>query len=587
MKKIIQVLTAGLLVAGLLAACAPAFEPDLDVSYNLRGETSSTDYGITVSSNTANNATLQVQPASGGYPQRIILQVADTKTSNSINFDIGAGDQIPGLSIHLLLKAATQYTLYNEVDPALNYSAYPIAKNQVELVMPFNDSILTSTATKHLIVKLDPTKVTFNGGKGRLNRDGDSRAGEAEEDAQYFYYTNVTPPVGYGGLPYTTFGPNDGIEYYTGTIIGYNLNGTFLTYGGPTLAVRDFGIDSSLSGTPFAEFRAEDLVKAFRFEKFSPATGVWQPLIPIGQNFTAGVGTSTLNISFGADAPQSREIVRYMIDPYLIVSSKKAGGDDRGTIIRASYDQFKYAAKNGSISENDWEEYLGPFDNPSPNELPYLTINGATLLTAAPSIGVSGARGNYFIDLTVDTHPPSGAVDDPKLDIDTLQNRGNIRIFQKSGAAYNGKVMAEVSIDSTKITLLSGTRFRIYLPANYAPLIGPPAGNLEIRIANVTLGFTQGTSPVVSKTAYFFLPNGGSVNVDDTGAYRFEVKSPYAFCGDPCGGFPPSFAASWKRRNWAFFSGAPFFSGQKKPVCAAYRETCGLLGNSAGGVGAA
>ncbi|MDR1278930.1 MAG: hypothetical protein LBK02_09270 [Treponema sp.] len=516
MKKIIQVLTAGLLAAGLLAACAPAFEPDIDERYNLQGERSSTDYGIRVSQVTAETDTLQVQPASNGYPQRIILQVADTNplTNNSINFDIGAGNQIPGLSIHLL-TAATQYTLYNEVDPALNYSAYSIAKNQVELVMPFNDSILTSTATKHLIVKLDPTKVTFNGGKGRLNRDNDSRPGEAEEDAQYFYYTNVTPPVGYGGQPYTTFGPNDGLRYYTGTIANPAFSGDFPSQGGPSLAVSSFTIDSSLSGTPNTEFRADDLVKAFRFEKFYPAEGVWRPLKPTSQTFNTG----TLTISFGADNPTSRDIARYMIDPYLIVSSKKAGGDNRGTTIRGSYNQSIYTGANGSISKDDWT-YLGPFDSPSTPSRS-LSIASAALLTAPPSITVSGFRGNYFIDLTVNT---SGTgVFDPVLDIVTLRNKGNIRIFQKKAAAYNGDVVAELTIDPQKITLLSGNQFRIYLPADYAPLSGTPAGNLEVRIANVILNFKQGSSSGTPTTAYFFQPNG---SVDETGAYRFEVKFP-------------------------------------------------------------
>jgi hypothetical protein len=519
MKKIIQVLIAGLLVAGLLAACAPAFEPDLNVRYNLQEERSSTSYGITVTSNTAPGATLRVQPASGGYPQRIILQVADTKTTDSINFDIGAGNQIPGLSIHLL-TAATQYSLYNEVDPALNYSAYSIAENQVELVMPFNDSILTSTATKYLIVKLDPTKVTFNGGKGRLNRDGDSRPGEAEEDALYFYYTNVTEPVGYTGTGYTAPTATQGIRYYTNTI-ALPTTVSFPVFGGPTLSADTFAIDGSLSGTPNAEFRAEDLVKAFRFEKFSPVTGVWQPLIPTGQNFNSTTGG--LTITFGADAPQARDIVRYVIDPYLIVSSKKAGGDNRGTTIRASYDQSIYAAKDGKISKNAWQ-YLGPFDN-SP-AIPYLTIDTATLLTTAPLKSVSGSRGNYFIDLKVNINSPGGTVHNEVLNIDTLRNRGNIRIFQKSGEAsgHGGDVMAEVSIDPTKITLLSPTEFRIYLPANYAPLTTPNKGNLEIRIINVTLGFNLNSSNGASTTAHFFRPNGGSV--DDTGAYRFEVKFP-------------------------------------------------------------
>jgi hypothetical protein len=529
MKKIIQVLTAGLLVAGLLAACAPAFEPDLDVSYNLQGERSSTDYGITVSSNTANNATLQVQPASGGYPQRIILEVADSnsKTTDSVNFDIGAGNQIAGLSIHLLTSASDQYTLYNEVDPPLNYNAYPVTENQVELVMPFNDPILGSTTTnptnnptKYLIVKLDPTKVTFNGGKGRLNRDGDSRPGEAEEDAHYFYFTNITAPAGYtGSTAYAA--PHQGIQYYTNTITP-PASVSFPVFGGSTLSVDTFAIDGSLSGTPNAEFRAEDLVKAFRFEKFSPVTGVWQPLIPTGQSFNSTTGG--LTITFGADAPQPRDIVRYVIDPYLIVSSKKAGGDNRGTTIRASYDQSIYAAANGSISKSDWE-YLGPFDN-SP-AIPYLTINGATLLTASPGINASGSRGNYFIDLKVNINSPGGTVHNEVLNIDTLRNRGNIRIFQKSGKAsgYGGDVMAEVSIDPTKITLLSPTDFRIYLPANYAPLTTPDKGNLEIRIINVTLGFNLNSSNGASTTAHFFRPNGGGT-ADETGSYCFEVKFP-------------------------------------------------------------
>jgi hypothetical protein len=521
MKKIIQVLTAGLVVAGLMAACIPAFEPEIDVRYNLRAEKSSTNYSISVSSTTPPNTALQVQSASGGYPQRIILSVDDSATSNTSNFDIDAQNKIPGLSIHLLTSSAP-YTLYTEVEPALDYSAYPVSKNEVELVMPFNDSVLASTATEYLVVKLDPAKVTFNGGAGRLNRDGDSRPGEAEEDAYFFIYTNITEPTGYSGAQYTT--PSPGIPYYFGTISGYSLTGPFLTQGGSSLAVQGFTIDTTLSGTPNAEFKEEDLIKAFRFEKFYPAEGVWKPLAPSTQTFNPTSGT--LTISFGADAPGARDIVRYMIDPYLIVSSKKAGGD-RGTTIRASYDQSANTDRNGNISKNAWV-YLGPFDNPSPTT-PNLTIKNATLLTADPTLTVSGFRGNYFIDLEVDISNPGGTPFNQVLNLDTLRTSGNIRVFQKTaidGASnYNGEVEAEIRIDPSKITMLSGTKFRVYLPANYAPTRVSPTsgnfGNLELRIYNVVLNFNQGSASGTSATAYFFKPNGG---VDDTGAYRFEVK---------------------------------------------------------------
>jgi hypothetical protein len=74
--------------------------------------------------------------------------------------------------------------LINKVGSGLAYSAYPVAKNKVELQLPFNETELQSASspTSRLILKLDPTQVTFNDGRGKLNTDGDTKPGEAEED---------------------------------------------------------------------------------------------------------------------------------------------------------------------------------------------------------------------------------------------------------------------------------------------------------------------------------------------------------------------------------------------------------------------
>jgi hypothetical protein len=453
--------------------------------------------------------------------------VTDSSTSNGSNFDI-SGDQIPGLTIHSLSAGADQYTLYTE-SAALAYKAYPVAIDQVELVMPFNDPALTTNRSTFLLVKLDPATVTFNGKNGKLNRDGDSTPGEAEEDAVYLYYTGVTQAAGDTAAPFTA--PATGMSYYPGIISGYGPSGDFLTKGGNTLTITGFTVTAALHSAPTTVFDAATLIQAYVFQKYDRSAGTWNPLTPVSQSFATGA----LTITFGNDAPGNRDIVRYIVDPYRIVANVKAGGAN-GTTIRASYNQDRYKNKSGNISRSrvEWN-YLGPFDNPAPNATPSLRIDSVTAInsTTAPGLQVAGLKGNYYLDLEVRVDPTGTGITTPQnqtLDIASLTAKGNIRVFQKEANSdnYGGDVLKEISIDPAKITLISGTQFRIYLPGDYTRVpdfnTPPNIGNLEIRIYNVSLNFRKDTIDTGdSATAYFFKPNGG---VDETGVYRFEVLGP-------------------------------------------------------------
>lgn len=529
MKRIFRLLTAGLIGAGLFAACTPPFEPDLNERYNLQSEKSGADLGITVSSVTAAAAALEVQPAAGsGYPQRIVLQVNSAKTSNTSNFDIGADKKIKGLSIFPLKAGVDARTLYEEVGSGLDYTAYPVAKNQVELQLPFNETELqaASSPTSWLILKLDPAALTFNGGKGKLNADGDTLPGEAEEDFAALYYTGVKPATG------TYPAPNPGMVYANTAIVNYGTtpDNDFLNYGGSSLELSGFSVPAQVSSTPAAHFTASTLIKAYRFEKFNRNTGDWAPLVPDTGLSTFDTGTGKLTIRFStADAPGAFDIVRYMVDPYLIVAGIKAGGD-QGTTLRGSYNQFLNKSKDGTVTADAWS-YTNVMDT-TPVASPYLTITGAVALTGTPTLAVSGAYRSYYLDLGVGvTFSGTVNANSTVLDLASLQQaassgaaaspatQSTIRIFQMNGSdSTTSKIIKEISFDRSRIELKSPTEFRIHLPQDYVNYSS--GAYLEIHIINAKAAFM---SIAESKTATFFKPNGA---VDYTGAYRFRVKGP-------------------------------------------------------------
>ncbi|MDR1588503.1 MAG: hypothetical protein LBS57_13700 [Treponema sp.] len=531
MKRIFQLIITGLVTAGLFAACVPPFEPELNERYNLQSEKSGADLGITVSSVTAAAAPLIVQPQTdmAAYPQRIILQVATSKTANTSNFDIGTADKkIKGLSIYPLKAGTDNYTLYVEGDTALDYTAYPIGKNQVELQLPFTEADLKPAAnpTSWLILKFDPIQVTFNGGKGKLNTDGDTLPGEAEEDFFALYYTNVRPAAA-AGYP----APTQGMKYAnTLTVTAGTIDSDFLHYGGSSVKISGFSIPTSLAAGAYnTPFDPADLIKAYRFEKFDRQTGNWKPLVPGNPAFTAGV--LTLNFSTG-DAPEPLDIVRYMVDPYLIVSTARAGGLTNGTTLRASYNQFLHK----TIGDASWT-YSNVMDT-NPASTPYLTIPGVTALATTPTISVSGAYRSYYVDLTVVVNGATVVANSTLLDLDSLRQaasagtgmgtgqtaaaRSNIRIFQVNGTgnpgATTGKIIREISFDRGRIELKSPTEFRIHLPRDYGNYSS--GAYLEIHIINASATFRSG---IDTKTAAFWKPNGA---VDHTGSYRFRVKGP-------------------------------------------------------------
>jgi hypothetical protein len=536
MKRIFQLLTAGLISAGLFAACTPPFEPDLSEQYNLQSEYSSADLGITVSNVSALNADLEVQPVDGsGYPRRITLQVNSSKTSDTSNFDIGTDKKIKGLSIFPLKAGADNYTLYEEVGSGLAYQAYAIAKNQVELQLPFNETELqpASSPTSYLILKLDPVQLSFNGGKGKLNTDGDAQPGEAEEDAFYLYYTNVKPAAGASytaptmGRRYANI-PTDKVTYAA------TPDTNFLNYGGAVLKLGPFSVPAGVSATPNAHFTASTLIKAYRFEKFNRNTGTWAPLVPAAAadaDFDTSTGELTIKFS-AADAPAAFDIVRYMVNPYLIVADIKAGGD-KGTTLRGSYDQSGNNSSAKTITDDEWA-YTSVMDtNPAS---PYLTINGATVLNTTPSLAVIGDYRSYYLDLAVVVQNPSGTVntDSTVLDLASLRQaasagtaqtpatQSNIRIFQVNGTGNpntdTGKLIREIAFDRSRIELKSPAEFRIHLPQDYVNY--ESNAYLEVHIINAKAAFQDN---ITSKTATFFKPNGA---VDYTGSYRFRVKGP-------------------------------------------------------------
>jgi hypothetical protein len=534
MKRIFRLIISGLVTAGLFAACVPPFEPELNEQYNLQSEKISADLGITVSSVSSLTANLvaQPQPNMDVYPQRITLQVTSAETSNTANFDIGADKKIKGLSIYPLKAAADNYTLYEEVGPGLDYTAYPIAKNQVELLLPFTEAELQQGAnpTSWLIIKFDPAQLSFNGGKGKLNTDGDTLPGEAEEDFFALYYTNVRPDTA-GTYP----APVSGMKYFStagpSPVTVGSLSTDFLNYGGASVDISGFSIATGLTA-PAADntpFNAADLISAYRFEKFNRQTGEWKALVPENPSFANGV----LTLNFGAgDAPGPLDIVRYMVDPYLIVSTAKAGGAAKGAVLRASYNQFLHKA----VGNNAWT-YSPVMDvrSPSPS-IPYLTITGATDLTTTPTLSVKGAYRSYYIDLSVQVNNAPGIIaDSTLLDLNSLRQaasagtgtgtgqtaatQSNIRIFQVNGNAVNSEIIREISFDRGRIELKSPEEFRIHLPQDYGNYEG--YSFLEIHIINASATYKTATE---THTATFCMP--GPNPVDCTGSYRFRVRGP-------------------------------------------------------------
>jgi hypothetical protein len=538
MKQFFRLILAGLAAAGLFAACTPPFEPDLSESYNLQSEKSSTDLSIRVVGESLGN-TYYVQPPAGspehGYPERFRVQV--NSDSGTINFDIGPDKKIKGLSIFPLKAGTDNYTLYEEIGPGLAYTAQPVAKNKVELALPFNEPELQpgSTPTSYLLLKLDPTQVTFNGGRGKLNTDGDTLPGEAEEDAYYAYFTAVQPKTGPSyAAPSLGRRYNDNTEVVTpGTPYPALPGNDFLNYGGAAFELRGFRVPSTVSATPYAHFTAGKLIQAYRFEKFNRVTGTWAPL-PIDSSSSFDTTNGALTIRFAAaGAPGAFDIVRYMVDPYKITADIKAGGS-RGTTLRSDYKQFLNSGTGGIITDTDWT-YSNVMDSQTtPN--PWLTIFDATALDVTPNnLAVSGGYRSYYLELELRANY-SGVVNPGTTlaDLESLRQaasagtaqsgarQSNIRIFQVNGTGApstdTGKIIKEINFDRSRIELTSPVKFRIYLPADYVNYSS--GAYLEVHIINAKATFMSGAE---SKTATFFKPNGA---LDYTGAYRFRVKGP-------------------------------------------------------------
>jgi hypothetical protein len=535
MKRSINVFLGALLTAVVIAACAPAFEPELGTNYTRQTENTKERYFTIVATDNFSSDTppgpssLTVQPTTGTIEyQRIritttatILRDGSNTDANAFNLYIDPNlveNNIPGIGVYPVsgVSVATDPVTHGA---ALPYTAVPTGKNTVELFLPLKEDTLGlavpggTTKSNQIVLIADPDTVRFNG-DGRLNSDEDIVLGEGasngNEDVYLEYFTvsnNVSASITLSN-PLTSNGkvhePPVGNELTTPATFTYPAAGGGIGATGGTKLNLDTFSDTVGKSNNFGEAIA--LIKAaYKFERFNHTSESWEPYEPVSALWDSG-GTGYIELTF--PAARLYDFFRYQVNPYQIVEKSAL----LGYIHRAGYDQNAGfgADVSGTFTPGAWA-YVSVGGNnvitndAAPNDLPF-----PLPAIAATDISLGGVPGGYYIDVALAS---IGGVTDQDLDAGSL-TAGNFQVVYLENGTDTGPY-GIVDLTNAVFEKLGAQKFRIKLPASFLRVDNINA-TIHLRIHNVTTSYKKGATPFTVK--YF--------DVDVDGA--MSATTPYA-----------------------------------------------------------
>jgi hypothetical protein len=493
---------AGLALAAVLAACAPAFEPELSEDFSRRAEQTA-QYFFRVQ---ASGTNLTLQPDNNYVPQTITITTTAYETTSpgttSTDFNLYIDPaltekNIPGLGLYPVIGGAEDGSTpitHNTAVP-LKYIATYATRNTVVLRIPFNER--TSITTKKVALVLDPAVVSFNGaGNHRLNMDGNTEYGQADDIFIKYYSvlgnTVVTPnitaptdePAGYYALP----------PQYIGTVAGTTgspLELTAPSITGPTTATEavwvaggnklvieglsDFtpstgdptfhpGSGGSAAGPKNGNFDKEIISKGYKFQKFDYEKKEW-----VDVSFTVGDIDTTNNYTDGAfvvtfaESSKAYDMFRYSVNPYEIVEKNAVLGYRH----RLSYDS--------SLGFSTWDgfDWIGGEWDQNHTDLSVMVNYSATAdqyyeFTAGDfsALDLAGIQGRQFITVTIsESSIPSREPGSLYFDTGTLTAKNVTVVREYNGAATDDRAAALPLTDADLVSI-GRNEFRIYLPAD-------------------------------------------------------------------------------------------------------------------------
>jgi hypothetical protein len=541
MKRSIHVFLGALLTAIFLAACAPAFEPELGTDYTRQQEETEKRYFTIAITSPAPSALppnlreLKVQPASGAITDQVIridttAYVFGSTTGNgNFNLVIGEDGTIPGIGVYTVSEASSSEGTWGHGTTSLGYTAVYIDKNTVELHLPFPGGPDNTVKKDRVIFIADADAVRFNG-EGRLNMDRDTVTGEGNskgfEDNYFEYFhvldnTLVTPsltvtPVGDGNREIwpsanTLSVPNSPDS--TDTTLAY-----IWEVGGTKLVLGTFS-DTAGEEDNFSETA---LTNAFRFQKFDHAGKTWVTASHTG-SLDKDTGKLTLTFSTGSAL---YDVYRYQVRLYDIAEQNPV----YGYIHRASYISYD-ATKDPNAGFTNANGTAGAWTvlpsnavvnrpNKDAARIEFVPVTSTTGFSATPGGDTSSG---YYIDVEIPN--TSGSTNqDAVVDPATI-TATNIKAFYNptsSSFAY-GQLYEEIALTDASFEkrTTNSRAFRINLPATFKPS-NDSNGRVQVRIHGVEMSYTVTVSgEKETRTARLFDINNTACTVNIVSAGNF------------------------------------------------------------------
>jgi hypothetical protein len=497
---------AGLALAAVLSACAPAFEPELSENFSRQAQqTAQYFFKVAAGDNSlTSSSSLRLQPANNFEPNEVTITTTGYETTDpgttSADFNLYIDpalveNNIPGLGLYPAVDAAENGSAPITADTAvpLKYIATYSSRNTVVLKIPFTE--VNSIKNKKVVLVLDPGVVSFNGPNNhRLNMDGNTDYGQAD-DIFIKYYSVVGNSGVNPAIPIPT---NEPTGYYahppqyvgqgTGEGTALTLYRPSLTYpatasesvtlvGGTKIVVEGLldltpvnssspyhpGSGAGSAGGPKKDnFDKEIISKGFKFQKFNYDTKEW---VDVG--FTVS-DIDTTNYTNGAfvvtftEASKAYDMFRYSIDPYQIVEKNAVLGYRH----RLSYDNtIGFSTWDSGASEwksGEWD-YVGSLVNYSTSADQYYEFSSSDF--AAPP-ALAGIQGRQYITVTIN-EPTGIGLEAGSLYFDTASlTAKNVTVVRTYAGTSGDDRAAVLPLKDASLVSIGRNEFRIYLPAD-------------------------------------------------------------------------------------------------------------------------
>jgi hypothetical protein len=486
---------AGLAMAAVLSACAPAFEPELSEDFSRQAEQTAR-YFFKVS---ASGTSLRLQPDNNYAPGTVTItttgygiadDIALTGTDNGFNLWIDPSlpeNNIPGLGLYPVSSGtedgATPITANTAVP--LRYIAVYTGRNTVDLRIPLTEKSSITNAKVALV--LDPAVVSFNGRDNhRLNMDGNTEYGKPDDIFIKYYTvqgnTGVTPnipdpddePAGYYTLPpYDTTTGNDlllGVPSLTtppatatesATVVG----GTKIIIDGlrdltpaNTSAYHPGSSGGAAGGPKPGNFSKEIISNGYKFQRFNYGTKQWDTAEFTVSDIDTTTYTNGAFVVTFKEASNAYDIIRYSIDPYQIVEANPVLGYKH----RLSYDSsLGFSAWNSTEWVSGEWYYVGSMVNHSDPADQYEEFTSADF-----TIDVEGIQGREYITVTIDESTISSR-EVGSLYFDTASlTANNVTVVRSYTGTTNDGREAVLPLENANLVSIGRNEFRIYLPSD-------------------------------------------------------------------------------------------------------------------------